>query len=47
MCGVGGESMDRGTCDNDDHDDDDGGGGSVGRVMLVWWLRLLWEGWDE
>ena len=35
VCGVRGESMNRGTCDNDDHDDDDGGGGSVGRVMLV------------
>ena len=39
--------MNRGTCDNDDNDDDDGGGRGVGRVMLVWWLRWLWEGWDE
>ena len=38
--------MNRGTCDNDNNDDDDGGRG-VGRVMLVWWLRWLWEGWDE
>ena len=36
--------MNRGTCDNDDNDDDDGGGRGVGRVMLVWWLRWLWEG---
>ena len=43
--------MNRGTCDNDNNYDDDGGGRGVGRgvgrVMLVWWLRWLWEGWDE
>ena len=36
--------MNCGTCDNDNNDDDDGGGRGVGRVMLVWWLRWLWEG---
>ena len=35
MCGVGGEQMNRGTCDNDDDDNDDSGGRGVGRVMLV------------
>ena len=48
VCGVGGEYMNRGTSDNDNNDDDDDSGGrGVGRVMVVWWMRWLWEGWDE